>query len=309
MEFVHVPVMIQEVVDFLKPQAGKRYLDGTLGGGGHAEQILFRSCPDGKLLGLDKDEEAIRASRARLAEYRDRLTIRQSSFDQARKILSELDWYQIDGVVLDLGISSQQIEQAERGFSFRASARLDMRMDRRQSLDAFGIVNTFSGTDIERILRDYGEERQARRIALAILAARRQQPIETTTDLAGIVARVKGKQSEGHHPATRTFQALRIAVNRELECLRDFLEDGYEILRPDGRMVIISFHSLEDRLVKSAFRKWSRACLCAPQVLRCRCGWSQKVKLVTKKPVRPKLEEIRSNPRSRSARLRAVVRI
>jgi len=309
MEFVHVPVMIQEVVDFLKPQAGKRYLDGTLGGGGHAEQILFRSCPDGKLLGLDKDEEAIRASRARLAEYRDRLTIRQSSFDQARKILSELDWYQIDGVVLDLGISSQQIEQAERGFSFRASARLDMRMDRRQSLDAFGIVNTFSGTDIERILRDYGEERQARRIALAILAARRHQPIETTTDLAGIVARVKGKQSEGHHPATRTFQALRIAVNRELECLRDFLEDGYEILRPDGRMVIISFHSLEDRLVKSAFRKWSRACLCAPQVLRCRCGWSQKVKLVTKKPVRPKLEEIRSNPRSRSARLRAVVRI
>lgn len=309
MEFVHVPVMIQEVVDFLRPQAGKRYLDGTLGGGGHAEQILFRSCPDGKLLGLDKDEEAIRASRARLAEYRDRLTIRQSSFDQARKILSELDWYQIDGVVLDLGISSQQIEQAERGFSFRASARLDMRMDRRQSLDAFGIVNTFSGTDIERILRDYGEERQARRIALAILAARRQQPIETTTDLAGIVARVKGKQSEGHHPATRTFQALRIAVNRELECLRDFLEDGYEILRPDGRMVIISFHSLEDRLVKSAFRKWSRACLCAPQVLRCRCGWSQKVKLVTKKPVRPKLEEIRSNPRSRSARLRAVVRI
>ena len=180
MEFVHVPVMIQEVVDFLRPQAGKRYLDGTLGGGGHAEQILFRSCPDGKLLGLDKDEEAIRASRARLAEYRDRLTIRQSSFDQARKILSELDWYQIDGVVLDLGISSQQIEQAERGFSFRASARLDMRMDRRQSLDAFGIVNTFSGTDIERILRDYGEERQARRIALAILAARRQQPIETT---------------------------------------------------------------------------------------------------------------------------------
>jgi len=309
MEFVHVPVMIQEMVDFLKPQPGKCYLDGTLGGGGHAEQILFRSSPDGRLLGLDKDDEAIAAARARLGEYRDRLTIRQASFDQAREILSELSWFQVDGVLLDLGISSQQVDAPGRGFSFRSRARLDMRMDRCQTLDAFGIVNTFAEADIERILRDYGEEHQARRIALAIGAERRRKPIETTTDLAEVVVHAKGKKSEGHHPATRTFQALRIAVNRELECLQDFLADGYQLLRPEGRMVIISFHSLEDRLVKSAFRKWSRACLCPPQVLKCRCGWSQKVKLLTKKPVRPALEEVRFNPRSRSARLRAVVRI
>jgi len=309
MEFVHVPVMVQEMVALLKPQAGKRYLDGTLGGGGHAEQILYHSRPNGRLLGLDRDDEAITASGSRLGEYRDRLMIRQASFDQARAILCELDWYQVDGVVLDLGVSSQQIEQPERGFSFRSVARLDMRMDRRQSLDAFGVVNTFSEAEIERILRDYGEERQARRIARAIITERRKKPIETTGDLAEVVVQVKGEKSEGHHPATQTFQALRIAVNRELDCLQAFLADGYELLRPEGRMVIIAFHSLEDRLVKSAFRKWSRACLCGPQALRCRCGWSQKVKLLTKKPMRPSLEEVRANPRSRSARLRAVVRI
>jgi len=309
MEFAHLPVMIQEMVDFLKPQPGKHYLDGTVGGGGHAEQILLHSSPDGSVLGLDRDEEAIAATWARLGGYRDRLTTRQASFEQAREILCEIKWHQVDGVVLDLGISSHQIDRPERGFSFRSIARLDMRMDHRQSLDAFDIVNRFSEADIERILRDYGEERQARRIARTIAAARRDKPIETTADLAEIVVRTKGKRSEGHHPATQTFQALRIAVNRELECLEHFLAEGYQLLRPDGRMVIISFHSLEDRLVKSAFRKWSRNCLCPPQVLRCRCGWSQKVKLLTKKPVRPALEEVRSNPRSRSARLRAVVRI
>ena len=309
MEFAHLPVMIQEMVDFLKPQPGKRYLDGTLGGGGYAEQVLLHSSPDGRVLGLDWDEDAIAASRTRLVGYRDRLTTRQASFEQAREILRALNWYQVDGVVLDLGIASHHVDRPERGFSFRSIARLDMRMDRRQSFNAFDIVNTFSEADMERILRDYGEERQARRIALAIATARRDKPIETTADLAHIVVRAKGKRSEGHHPATQTFQALRIAVNRELECLEHFLAEGYQLLRPDGRMVIISFHSLEDRLVKSAFRKWSRNCLCPPQVLRCRCGWSQKVKLLTKKPVRPTLEEVRSNPRSRSARLRAVVRI
>jgi 16S rRNA (cytosine1402-N4)-methyltransferase len=301
--------MIQEMVDFLKPRPGGRYLDGTLGGGGYAEQILLHSSPDGSVLGLDRDEEAIAASRVRLGAYGDRLTIRQASFEQGREILGEINWLQVDGVVLDLGVSSHQVDRPERGFSFRSTARLDMRMDRRQSLDAFEIVNKFSEADIERVLRDYGEERQARRIARAIIAARRDKAIETTADLADVVVGAKGKRSEGHHPATQTFQALRMAVNRELECLQHFLADGYELLRPEGRMVIISFHSLEDRLVKSAFRKWSRSCLCPPRALECRCGWSQKVKLLTKKPVRPALEEVRSNPRSRSARLRAVVRI
>ena len=173
MEFLHVPVMIQEMVDFLKPRPGKRYLDGTLGGGGYAEQILLHSSPDGRVLGLDRDEEAIAASRARLGTYEDRLTTRQASFEQAREILQEINWHRVDGAVLDLGISSQQVDRPERGFSFRSIARLVMRMDRRQFLDAFEIVNMFSEADIEGILRDYGEERQARRIARAIVAARR----------------------------------------------------------------------------------------------------------------------------------------
>jgi len=309
MEYAHVPVMVQEVLSFLKPRPGQRYLDGTLGGGGHAEQILIHSGPDGELLALDRDGDAIAASRARLRVYQDRLTIRQASFEQARELLVELEWHQVDGVVLDLGVSSHQIDRPERGFSFQANARLDMRMDRRQSLAACDVVNSYSEADIEQILKEYGEERQARRIALAIAAERRKKPIETTEDLAGIIARVKGKRSRGLHPATQTFQALRITVNREIESLRLFLADGYQLLRPEGRMVIMSFHSLEDRLVKSAFRQWSRDCLCPPRTLKCRCGWSQKVQLLTKKPVRPGLDELHANPRCRSAKLRAVVRI
>ncbi|HZD41931.1 MAG TPA: 16S rRNA (cytosine(1402)-N(4))-methyltransferase RsmH [Terriglobales bacterium] len=309
MEFLHVPVMIQEMLDFLNPRPGKRYLDGTLGGGTYADQILVHSGPDGSLLGLDRDEEAIAATEARLGGYGNRLTIRQASFAQAREILRDLNWHQVDGAVLDLGVSSHQVDYPQRGFSFRSSARLDMRMDRRQSLDAYEIVNTYSEAQIEGILRKYGEERQARRIARAIVTARRARPIETTTELAQSIVRVKGKKGDGHHPATQTFQALRMAVNQELESLERFLAEGYELLRPEGRMVIISFHSLEDRLVKNAFRKWSQTCLCPPRVLRCRCGWSQKVRVLTKKPVRPAPAELQSNPRSRSARLRAVVRI
>jgi 16S rRNA (cytosine1402-N4)-methyltransferase len=309
MEFLHVPVMIQEMLDFLNPRPGKRYLDGTLGGGTYADQILVHSGPDGSLLGLDRDEEAIAATEARLGGYGNRLTIRQASFAQAREILRDLNWHQVDGAVLDLGVSSHQVDYPQRGFSFRSSARLDMRMDRRQSLDAYEIVNTYSEAQIEGILRKYGEERQARRIARAIVTARRARPIETTTELAQSIVRVKGKKGDGHHPATQTFQALRMAVNQELESLERFLAEGYDLLRPEGRMVIISFHSLEDRLVKNAFRKWSQTCLCPPRVLRCRCGWSQKVRVLTKKPVRPAPAELQSNPRSRSARLRAVVRI
>lgn len=301
--------MIQEVLSFLNPRPGKRYLDGTLGGGGHAEQILIHTGPDGELLALDRDGDAIAASRARLRGYQDRLTIRQASFEQARELLVELEWHQVDGVVLDLGVSSHQIDRPERGFSFQSDARLDMRMDRRQSFTACDVVNGYSEAEIVQILKEYGEERQARRIALAIVAERRKKPIETTADLAEIIVRVKGKRGRGLHPATQTFQALRITVNQEMESLRCFLADGYQLLRPGGRMVIMSFHSLEDRLVKSAFRQWSRDCLCPPRTLQCRCGWSQKVKLLTKKPVRPEREELQANPRCRSAKLRAVARI
>ena len=301
--------MAREVMDLLRPETRKRYLDGTLGGGGHAEEILIHSSPDGQVLGLDLDDEALDATRERLSRFGDRLVPRQANFATADVVLKEIGWLGVDGIVLDLGVSSRQFESPERGFSFRGRARLDMRMDRRQSLDAHQIVNTFSAPELERILRQYGEEPQARPIALMIASERKMKIIETTEQLADIVGRIKGKRERGHHPATQTFQALRIAVNQELENLDRFLESGYKLLKPKGRMVIISFHSLEDRLVKMAFRKWNRDCLCPPRTPTCQCGWSQKVKLLTTRPLSPSLSELEANPRARSAKLRAVERI
>ena len=309
MVFMHVSVMAREVIDFLRPQPRKRYLDGTLGGGGHTEQILIHSGPDGRVLGLDLDDEALAAVGQRLTGFGDRLMVRQANFAAAGAILSEIGWPPVDGIVLDLGISSHQLESRERGFSFRGGARLDMRMDRHQALDAYQIVNAFAVSELERILRKYGEEPQARRIALAIESERKMKAIKTTEELAEIVARVKGKGGRDHHPATQTFQALRIAVNQELENMDRFLEKGYELLQPKGRMVVISFHSLEDRLVKTAFRKWNRDCICPPRTPMCQCGWSRKVKLLTTRPLSPSPGEIETNPRARSAKLRAVERI
>jgi 16S rRNA (cytosine1402-N4)-methyltransferase len=309
MALAHVSVMAREVIDFLRPEPRKRYLDGTLGGGGHTEQILIHSSPDGQVLGLDLDDDALASASQRLSGFGDRLAVRQANFAAAGEILSEIGWPPVDGLVLDLGVSSHQLESRERGFSFRSGARLDMRMDRRQSLDAYQIVNTSSVSELERILRNYGEEPQARRIAFAIASARKMKTIRTAEELAGIVARAKGKRERDHHPATQTFQALRIAVNQELDNLKRFLEDGYELIQPKGRMVIISFHSLEDRLVKSAFRKWNRDCICPPRTPVCRCGWSRKAKLLTTRPLSPAASEIDANPRARSAKLRAVERI
>jgi len=309
MAFAHASVMARETVDFLKPEPRKRYLDGTLGGGGHTEQILTHSSPDGRVLGLDLDDEAIAAVRERLSGFGDRLELRQANFAAAEETLSEVGWGPVDGIVLDLGVSSHQLESQERGFSFRGGARLDMRMNRHQSLDAYQIVNTFPVSELERILRQYGEEPKARRIALAIASERRIKRITTTEELVQIIARAKGQGDRDHHPATQTFQALRIAVNKELENLERFLHNGYELLRPKGRMVIISFHSLEDRLVKTAFRRWHRDCLCPPRTPKCQCGWSRKVNLLTTRPLRPSASEIAANPRARSAKLRAVERI
>ena len=308
MEFAHASVMAQETMQFLEPEPGGRYLDGTLGGGGHAEPILIESGPDGEVLGLDRDDEAISAARNRLRRFGTRLTTRQASFQAAKEILAELGWHVVNGVILDLGVSSHQLESPERGFSFRSRGRLDMRMDRRQSLDAYEIVNTFSVGDLEKILRDFGEEPQARRIALAIATARKARALETTAELAEVIENVKRGRRD-HHPATQTFQALRIAVNEELHHLERFLEKGYELLKPQGRMVIISFQSLEDRAVKLSFRKWNLDCLCPPRTPICQCGWNRKVKLLTKRPVTPSEKEIRVNPRARSARLRAVERV
>jgi len=300
---------VREALDFLRPAPGKRYVDGTLGGGGHSEAILMASGPDGQVLGLDRDDEAISAASARLERFGARLTARQAGFAGMREALAEIGWTGVDGILLDLGVSSWQIDEPERGFSFRLGGRLDMRMDRRQSLDACRLVNSATEEELTRIFRIYGEEPQARRIAARIATERRLRFIEGTEDLARIVESAKGGRRRDHHPATQVFQALRIAVNQELEQLENFLNDGFELLRPNGRMVIISFHSLEDRLVKNSFRKWSRACLCPPRALVCQCGWNQKVKLLTKKPITPGEAETAANPRARSAKLRAVERL
>ena len=307
--FAHVSVLVPEAIGFLRPAPGGRYVDGTLGGGGHSEAILAASGPDGQVLGLDRDNQAIAAARARLQPFGARVITRQASYAELREVLAEIGWVGADGMILDLGVSSWQIDAPERGFSFRLGGRLDMRMDRRQSLDAHRLVNTASAEELTRIFRDYGEEPQARRIAERIVVERRQRSIESTDELARLVEGAKGGRRRDHHPATQVFQALRIAVNEELDHLERFLVDGFDVLRPGGRLVIISFHSLEDRLVKNAFRRWSRSCLCPPRALVCRCGWSRKVNVLTKRPVGPDDAETAANPRARSAKLRAVERV
>lgn len=300
--------MLREVTGLLRPSPSCRYVDGTLGGGGHAERILELSSPDGRLLGLDRDEEALEIARARLGRFGDRLIARHANYTEARTVLREIGWERVHGVLLDLGLSSFQLEGPGRGFSFLRDEMLDMRMDRRQSLTAHRVVNAFPAADLERIFRDYGEEPRARAIAAAIARERQKRPIDTTGQLARLVARV-GRRPSRLHPATRVFQALRIFVNRELEHLGEFLSSAYELLFPEGRVVILSYHSLEDRLVKRAFRDWSRSCVCPPGTANCRCGWSRKAKIVTPKPLVPTREEVRANPRARSAKLRAAERV
>ncbi len=226
--YAHVSILVREVMEFLQPAPGKRYVDGTLGGGGHCEAILTASGPDGQVVGLDRDDEAIAAASERLKRFGARLTARQASFADAREVLTEIGWDKVDGVILDLGVSSRQIDAAERGFSFRLGGRLDMRMDRRQSLDACRLVNTATVDELMRIFRAYGEEPQARRIAERIAAERKLRPIESTDELARLVEGVKGGRRRDHHPATQVFQALRIAVNQELDQLEHFLDDGFE---------------------------------------------------------------------------------
>lgn len=317
MSYVHQPVMLREVLEILAPKPARRYLDATVGGGGHAGEILRLSSPDGALLGLDCDDQAIAAAGRALARFGERVTLRRSGFDRAREVLDEVGWPGVDGLLLDLGLSSHQLDAPERGFGFQSDARLDMRMDRRRPVDAHELVNSLPVVELERIIRDFGEEPRARRIASAINARRRTEAIDSTRQLAETVARAmsgsfRRARKAGRpatHPATRTFQAVRIAVNRELESLDTFLESAYELLCAKGRLVIISFHSLEDRLVKRAFRRWGLDCVCPPRVPACVCGWARKATAITKRPRVPSEEEVRANPRARSARLRAVERL
>ncbi len=298
----HQPVLYHEVLDYLAPVSGGKYLDGTLGAGGHAKGILENTTPDGRLLGLDLDPEALVIARRRLLTFGERVVIRQASYRQAAEILQEMHWTPIQGILLDLGVSSMQIDQGQRGFSFMADGPLDMRFDPHKGSNAEDLVNTCSEEELAKIIWEYGEERYSRRIARAIVDAR---PLKTTAELANLISRCVPGHAEKIHPATRTFQALRIATNHELENIKSALPELVSILAPGGRIVVISFHSLEDRIVKRFFKKESRDCICPPEQPICTCQHHATLTILTKKPVRAKEREQKENPRARSAKLRA----
>lgn len=288
--------MVEEVMNYLQCKSGRIYVDATLGAGGHAEEILKRTGPDGILLGIEWDEEAIREARKKLEPYGERVQIIRENFVHLPEILKTKHIEKVDGILLDLGLSSIQLERGERGFSFQKEGPLDMRMDQRARQTAADLVNRLSLPELERIFREYGEEPFARRIARAIIKEREKQPIQTTQALRRIVHRAIPQRFRPKRidPATKTFQALRIKLNEELDNLRKILDTGWEVLKKGGRIVVLSFHSLEDRIVKEAFRRWEKEGV---------------IKIVTPKPITPTIEEQRENPRSRSAKLRCAERV
>lgn len=310
MEFKHVSVLLEETVEHLNIKADGIYVDGTLGGAGHAYQICKRLGAGGRLIGIDQDGEAIRTSAERLKEFGDKVTIVKSNYVNMKQILQDLGIQRVDGIVLDLGVSSYQLDNADRGFSYMEDAPLDMRMDREQGISAKEIVNTYPESELFRIIKEYGEERFAKNIARNIVKARSDKEIETTLELVDIIRRsmpAKARNGKGH-PAKRTFQAIRIECNRELEVLRETLDDMVDLLSDRGRICIITFHSLEDRMVKSNFRKNENPCTCPPDFPVCVCGNISKGKVITRKPILPSEEEREGNPRSKSAKLRVFER-
>lgn len=303
---MHQPVLYQEVLSALQPRSGGRYIDCTLGAGGHAFGILKASDPDGRLLGFDLDPRALELARHKLENFGDRAIILIASYSTLSDQLGRLGWQTVDGILLDLGVSSMQFDEGERGFSFMIDAPLDMRFDPRNPLTAMEIVNSYSEEELADIIYRYGEERRARQIAHKIVQSR---PISTTAELAKLVAGVSGEGRKKIHPATRTFQAIRIAVNNELETLQKTLPQGIEVLESGGRMAVISFHSLEDRIVKHYFRQESRDCICPPRTPVCTCGHHASIREITRQPIKPQASEITFNPRSRSACLRVAQKI
>jgi len=315
MEEGHLPVMVEEVMTALSPRPGSFQVDGTVGGGGHALRILEATSPDGRLLGLDADPHAIERVGHRLAAFGDRVVLRNTNFEHLDSAAREIGWDQVDGILLDLGLSSYQLAETARGFSFRAEGPLDMRFDPTRGQPASELVNTLDEEALTRLFRAYGEEPDARRVARAIVRARADRSIETAAELANVVAAAisRPRHSGRHsriHPATRVFQALRISVNAELDVLARALERAVDLLRPGGVLVVISYHSLEDRIVKRTFAAERRGCACPPQAPVCVCGRQPRLAAVGgTKPQVPSEAEVAANPRARSARLRAAVRL
>jgi 16S rRNA (cytosine1402-N4)-methyltransferase len=306
----HVPVMPEEVAEVLRLRPGRRYVDATVGEGGHAYRMLVDSSPDGQLLALDWDDQAIEKSRRRLETFGERVRFARASFGELRHVLCDVGWSEgADGILVDLGLSTLQLGRRERGFSFSADGPLDMRMDRRRSARAADLVRDLDERDLADIIFRFGEEPASRRIARAIVTERRIRPIETTAQLRDVIVRAGIRTRPGRDPATRTFQALRIAVNSELEEIEHLLDHGWELMREGGRLAILSYHSLEDRMVKHAFKRWASSCICPPGVPMCNCGWHARVRLVRSRRLPPSEAEVAANPRARSAGLRAVERL
>ncbi len=311
MPVYHTPVMQKEVVQFLLCRPGGIYVDGTVGGGGHAYEILRNSAPDGLLIGIDMDDDALDESKRRLEFFKDRTILEKGNFAEIDTILKGLNIHGVDGILLDLGVSSHQIETAGRGFSFTLDAKLDMRMDRSSDLNAYDLINSLPDKELEKIIRDYGEEVMAGRIARAISARRSISPIKTTAELADIIVHaLPPPMRRGRiHPATRTFQAVRIYVNKELLNLYQGINCGIDMLNESGRLLVISFHSLEDRIVKNQFRSWEKGCICPSDFPVCSCHRKPRLKVLTKKPIMSGEDETASNPRARSARLRIAEKV
>ena len=306
MKFEHTSVLLEEVLDNLAIRPEGIYVDGTLGGGGHSYHILERLTAGGRLIGIDQDTDAIAAASERLSEFGGAVTIVHDNYEHIGEVLRDLGIGKVDGILLDLGVSSYQLDNPERGFTYRTDAPLDMRMDRSSSLSAKEIVNTYPEEELTRILREYGEERCAARIASNIVKARSKKPLETTGELSAIVrASIPARMREkGGNPDKRTFQAIRIACNRELDVLRDSLDEMIDLLTPGGRLCVITFHSLEDRIVKNAFKKNENPCTCPPEFPVCVCGKKSKGRVITRKAIAPTARELEVNRRSASAKLR-----
>ena len=310
MEFVHKSIMLEEVIESLAIKPNGIYVDGTLGGAGHSSEIVKRLGEDGRLIGIDQDGEAIEAATKRLKPYKDKVTIVRSNYAQMKEVLRDLGIPQVDGILLDLGVSSYQLDNAERGFTYREDVPLDMRMDQRQTKTAKDIVNDYSEMELYHIIRNYGEDKFAKNIAKHIVQARQKAPIETTGQLIEVIkaAIPKKVRATGGHPAKKTFQAIRIELNHELDVLKNNLEDMIDLLNDEGRIAIITFHSLEDRIVKNIFRTSERPCICPPEFPVCVCGRVSKGKVITRKPIVPGKEELEENSRSKSAKLRVFER-